>query len=308
MATTATTHADTTADATPVASAVVLADSVGPHGVRLTTLRVRFPRLALADASTYGTVRRFSFAPDDGVPRRSSASSRALPTGKMLALQRYTPARFGRRGRGMVADGVLAGWRHRAARLLWLGAAAVNRLSAYLMARVGVAKEHANRQLEWFSFIDVICTADDRGWARFLAQRDHPAAQPELRAAAAAVRGALAGGVPRFLNPGEWHLPLAGPGEWEETKWGRRRPPPLAARVRESVGRCAGVSYLADHERERAVALHDRLLAESPPHWGPFEHQAECLPAAERCDVYHGWRSYRHRIEALGLALPGDDE
>jgi hypothetical protein len=59
--------------------AKVIADSVSPDGVRLTTLEVTFPRIVLAEFNTH---RVFT---------RSSASSRAVPIPKRIEMVERHP-------------------------------------------------------------------------------------------------------------------------------------------------------------------------------------------------------------------------
>ena len=76
----------------------VLADSIGPNGVRLTTLEVTIPRIVLAEFNTHRVL------------SRNSASSRAIPVERMI--QRvmkdpFIPAQWGVNQKGMQADFVL---------------------------------------------------------------------------------------------------------------------------------------------------------------------------------------------------------
>lgn len=80
--------------------AKVLADSVSPAGVRLTTLEVTFPRFILAEVNTHRML------------SRSSASSRAIPIEKRIkAVEEdpFVPEAFGRNRKGMQATEVLEG-------------------------------------------------------------------------------------------------------------------------------------------------------------------------------------------------------
>src|ERR1700757_4406254 len=73
----------------------ILADSLAPHGERLTTFEITLPRFVLAELNTH---RIFS---------RNSASSRAIPVAKSIAAVEADPFRpevFGRNEPGMVAN------------------------------------------------------------------------------------------------------------------------------------------------------------------------------------------------------------
>jgi thymidylate synthase ThyX len=92
-------------------SARVLLDSVSPAGVRLTTLEVTFPRFVLAEFNTH---RVFS---------RNSASSRAVPTSKLLERVENDPVlpiEWGRNKAGMSASEVLSAEEESEAKRVWV--------------------------------------------------------------------------------------------------------------------------------------------------------------------------------------------
>ena len=91
------TGAEPAEGAPTVPSATVVADSVSPDGVRVTTIEVTLHRFVLAELNTH---RVFS---------RNSASSRAIPIGKQIARVETDPAmpvEFGANQRGMQAGAV----------------------------------------------------------------------------------------------------------------------------------------------------------------------------------------------------------
>ena len=91
----------------------VLLDSVSPAGVRLTTLEVSFPRFVLAEFNTHRVL------------SRNSASSRAVPTSKLIdRVERdpVVPLEWGRNKAGMSASDVLSDEEGQAARAIWLQA------------------------------------------------------------------------------------------------------------------------------------------------------------------------------------------
>ena len=94
-------------------SAKILADSVSPAEVRLTTFEVTFPRFVLAEFNTH---RVFS---------RNSASSRAIPVVKQLRRildEPYVPIEFGSNQPGMQAGPPLEGEARIKAEKEWLEA------------------------------------------------------------------------------------------------------------------------------------------------------------------------------------------
>jgi thymidylate synthase ThyX len=284
-------------------AAKILADSVSPDGVRLTTLEVTFPRIVLAEFNTH---RVFS---------RNSASSRAIPVEKMIRMVQdhpYVPTHWGKNQRGMQADEELSGIEQRASRAAWYGAMAQAVGHAKELAEIGVHKQITNRLLEPFMWHTAIISSTE--WMNFFHLRCHRDAHPEIRRAAELMREAMDKSVQRVVNYGDWHTPLVEPGEaWDLEIAG-------VVDVRKvSVGRCARVSYLT-HEGKRDppedIKLFDRLLTSG--HMSPFEHVARPLEAA---DVDHfdfricnrfvgnfrGWVQYRKMIpnehDVLGAQL-----
>ena len=101
--------------------AQILADSMSPDGVRLTTFEVEIPRIVLAEFNTH---RRFS---------RNSASSRAIPVKTMIKRvmeDPYIPEVWGSNKPGMQAGDELDEWSRSACLDEWLLArdGAVNRV------------------------------------------------------------------------------------------------------------------------------------------------------------------------------------
>lgn len=262
-------------------TAKVIADSVEPMGSRLTTMEVRLHRFVLAEFNTH---RVFS---------RNSASSRAIPIEKRISEAVEDPAmplHWGENQRGMQAD--REGDEHwiAACRREWLRARDHAVASAQYLSLIGLHKQVTNRLLEPFLWHTVVVSATN--WMGFFEQRCSPLAQPEMRAAAEAMRAALDASQPKSLPYGAWHLPYVQPDELRDE---RLTTPDLC---RLSVARCARVSYLThDGVRDwsKDFDLHDRLLGASPPHASPFEHVA-CAVGSDRCwhwGNFEGWAQLR---------------
>jgi thymidylate synthase ThyX len=260
-------------------SARVLTDSVSPAGIRLTTMEVRFPRFVLSEFNTH---RVFS---------RNSASSRAVPTNKMIERVLESPAmpvEWGVNKPGMSASEALTDAQAEEAKAEWLRA----RDSAVAHVRnlqlFNVHKQVINRLLEPFMWHTVIVTATE--WDNFYALRCAPNAQPEIRIAAELMRGPMTASTPRTIGIGDWHLPLVQDDE---------RHLPIEDLLKISAARCARVSYLT-HEGARDTAkdieLCERLRADR--HLSPFEHVATPAHDAEFHANFRGWVQMRARIEA----------
>lgn len=262
----------------------VIADSVSPWMVRLTTMQVTFPRIVLAEFNTH---RVFS---------RNSASSRAIPVERRIAsveADPFIPEKFGRNRRGMQAKDDLEDFEDREARGAWEHAIEDALKAASRLADVGVHKQLANRLLEPFCWQTVVVTATE--WSNFFALRCSPLAQPEIRKPAEMMRAAMQASEP-VPNPG-WHLPYVDFADEVQM---------AGLTVREiamvSAARCARVSYLT--QEGTRDALKDLELArslEANGHMSPFEHPAKCWSQGpgwvEWSANFRGWEQLRKSME-----------
>lgn len=283
----------------------ILADSIGPNRVRITTWELTYPRFVHAELMTH---RLFS---------RNSASSRAIPTKKLMRQIRKDPAMpvwWGKNQSGMQAREELTGWRLALVRRLWLSARWGALLVAWLLGLLGFHKQIANRILEPWMFITVIVTATEfDNWFKL---RCHPDAQPEIGWVAKEMQNQYVANVPRELQPGEWHLPLVDLDE-EILHFPPYQNKETIEKVfdtcKVSAGRCARVSYLThDGRRDMSedVSLADKLMKSG--HWSPFEHVAQALPEVGELDHccggpipsallwsgnLRGWTQYRATVD-----------
>lgn len=117
-------------------SVKVLADSVAPGGERLTTVQATFPRFILAELNTHRML------------SRNSASSRAIPTAKLLEQVRVTPVfpvYWGKNQSGMQAQSELSEMEiDRARDSIGYGARVMAGVVQDLH-RTGLHKQNANR-------------------------------------------------------------------------------------------------------------------------------------------------------------------
>ncbi|HEY5606276.1 MAG TPA: FAD-dependent thymidylate synthase [Thermoplasmata archaeon] len=263
----------------------LLLDSVNPVGCRLRTFVLKYPRFIHAEVMTH---RQWS---------RSSSSSRAIPIEKMIDRVMDDPAMpvyWGRNRKGMQALEELGMLSRTDAEKVWLDLRDEAVMGVRALSRIGLHKQIANRPLEPWMHIVVIASTTTT--SNFYALRDHPDAQPEIRALARAMREVEEASGPALLKPGEWHLPFISAEERAEH--------PIETLRKISVARCARVSYLT-HEGERCVAkdveLHDRLLEQRPLHASPGEHVAQALGSRERIGNFIGWRQYRKSGRLLEL-------
>jgi len=267
--------------------AAILADSVGPHGLRLTTFEVTFPRMVLADMTRH---RALSY---------SFESTRAVPTEARIdqvTIDPYIPT-FRRRAKGMGGGEELTADEQREARARWMKArdAALAATSSLLWT----GKEHAGRLLEPFSWITGIVSGTE--WENFFALRSPPPhlppdpkypAQFELQQIAYDMEGLYWESEPEALEFGEWHLPLLNP---NETEIARSMDDALAG-PKASAGRCASVSYLKHHNEGSPLEAQVRWDTKLAPfaHWSPGEHPAMCCgDLFENTGNFQGWKQLR---------------
>lgn len=269
-------------------SAVVIADSVSPMGSRLTTLELRgVPKWMVAQFNT------------DRMKCRNSASSRAVPTLKIVAQVRddpYKPPRWNYRQRGMQPAGPMSE----------VDARQMDEIEAEIreavlkgvakMEHLKAAKEDINRYLEPWMKTTIVATATE--WENYISLRAHEEAQAPHAMLGHAVKDALEASMPvprpawgRYDLRASWHLPYVT--EEERGSIEDWRHLPLV-----SATRCAGVSYFRQGARE------DRTLQQEVEraldlvrnrHWSPTEMPA--VAPFERVESWYGpylgWRPLR---------------
>lgn len=255
-------------------SAEVVADSVGPHGVRITSIVATYPRFIHSEVMTH---RVFS---------RNAASSRAIPPEINIERVRtnpFVPEVFRKRVKGMgqgdeLDDQVVA-------RREWVLASRRAASSAEKLAEMGISKAHVNRVLEPFLWMTTIITSTE--WSNFFALRqpdnddpvpqyDHDA-QPEFQIVARMMRDAMRESDPDHLDYGDWHLPFVDVDERLSGTFDRATLREDWANV--SAGRCFVVSYdkLATIMDEPASKSYERSVkGRGVGHWSPLEHPAIC--------------------------------
>ncbi len=252
----------------------ILADSVSPDGVRLSTFEMEFPRYIQAEVNTHRIL------------SKNSASSRAIPVEKMLERLKadpYLPVYWGSNKPGMQAGEELSQYDQMRCERAWLAAMDDNMNTAGFLRDVGLHKQDANRLLEPWMWQTVIITGTE--WDNFWHLRNHADAHPAFQTVVSMMQEQYEELPPTELQYGQWHVPLVCDDsvitdgmplttlEGDDVESWRNM-------VKLSVGRCARTSLLThDGERDprKDIQLHDKLLGSG--HLSPFEHQAR--PAAD---------------------------
>lgn len=242
-------------------SAKVIADSVNTAGDRLTTMEVVMHRFVLSEFNTHRAL------------SRCSASSRAIPVSAQIQKVLDDPAIplvWPSEKSGMVGGEPLVGEALSKARSHWMEArmSAIN--TAERMTSVGVHKSIVNRVLEPFMWHTVVVSATE--WDNFWELRISPLAQPEMMAAAKAMKVAYDASEPNLLLPGDWHKPYVVQADYVTVD----APQNLLA---VSAARCGRVSYGRQGDvkdlKEDLARFESFAHPESgPPHASPLEHVA----------------------------------
>ncbi len=265
----------------------VILDSINPDGDRVTTVEAIFNRYLLAELNTHRML------------SRNSASSRAIPVRKVLSqvLRRpAVPISWGANQAGMQARSDLVGWRRWLAKRLFLWARLPILVVVWLLSKVGLHKQVANRLLEPWVWHTAVITATE--WDNVWKLRLHPDAQPEFQELARCMKAAMDASVPVQMRWGSWHQPYLTPEDYgavaawasdHDTEEFQMLLPPLSY---VSSARCAAVSYVRQGEARDAakdIALATRL--QNSGHWSPFEHVAMAEPG--RSGNFIGWKQFR---------------
>ena len=270
-------------------SVKIVADSVSPQGVRLTTYELEYPRYIHAEVKTH---RMFRFGTgtitlhedtalmDDTMLSRNAQSSRAVPVTKSLELPYVTPIIWGKNKAGMSSTEELEVPDRQLCEYYWHALVRYSKDFSDRMSKVGLHKQWANRPLEWHSNIKVIVTATE--WDNFFWLRDDPdAAQPEIVDLARKMQEAMNQSMPHLLAPGEWHLPyITFFADYESpdgtaTYMVGEEIVDLETAKKVSASCCAQVSYRnLNTSIEKALQIYEKLFSGPKPHLSPVEHQA----------------------------------
>lgn len=245
--------------------AKVLADSISPDGVRITTLEVEYPHAIHKDIMTHCML------------SRNFQSFRAFPPAKVIEkIERdpFRPEVFEGYVKGMGQGDAIA--EQERANGLWDDHIEHSLNVARLMLGMGLAKAQVNFVLQDLTSIRGIITATE--WDNFYDLRlatnpetGKPLARPEVYKIASMMHAVHQASQPVELGRDQWHVPLtnpaATPDELSEGGWDRLK--------KMSTGRCARVSYLTHtgvRDASKDIELHDGLRTDK--HMSPFEHVA----------------------------------
>lgn len=251
-------------------TAKIIADSVSPEGVRMTTMEIEYPRFILAELNTHRML------------SKNSASSRAIPVKAMHQHMTENPAQpvhWGKNQAGMQAKEELTDNNLADVKFMWKRAQQDAMHWAYQMSeRAGLHKQVANRITEPWMIMKTVISGTE--WKNFFWLRAHADAQPEIYELASKMRTAYTISIPQPLKPGEWHVPYVDTtrdrttGELVYLDNNGARISMEDARIISSSC-CAQVSYRKnDDSFDKAKKIYQQLIESQPCHASPVEHQA----------------------------------
>jgi hypothetical protein len=260
-------------------SAKIIADSISPEGLRMTTMEIEYPRFILAELNTHRML------------SKNSASSRAIPVKAMhehIKAHPATPVYWGKNQPGMQASTELTGTDITDAKFIWRRAMDDALHWAWALAdRVGLHKQVANRITEpWMTMKTVISGTE---WNNFWWLRAHADAQPEIHQLALVMQEAYNTSEPQLLHPGEWHVPYVTTYRSiinNELLYADNKGDDITAEEARviSASCCAQVSYRKnDDSFEKAQKIFDQLIKSQPCHASPVEHQATPMDIPTMC-------------------------
>jgi thymidylate synthase ThyX len=278
--------------------ATIIADSINPADVRLTTFVCKYPRFIHSEVMTHRML------------SKNASSSRAIPVEKMIQSVIDDPAmpiHWGKNQKGMQAGEELSeSYKARAAEH-WLECRnnAVFKVNT-LTKEYGLHKQVANRLLEPWSHMTTLISGTE--WANFFALRVHKDAQPEFQELAYQMVKAYVAGQPDYIQEGQWHLPF-------NDKYLQEQVFPVKDDlIKACIGRCARVSYKnqdGNYSVQDDLALYERIANHRPLHATPMEHVAVARSDKSFADVkamnkerrgfigrsnFRGWTQYRKTL------------
>ena len=249
-------------------TAKIIADSISPDKIRMTTMEIEYPRFILAELNTHRML------------SKNSASSRAIPVRAMhehIRANMASPVYWGKNQPGMKAREHLDVADTMEAMIIWEQALDSAIEYSKQLADIDAHKQITNRITEPWMMMKTVISGTE--WANFFWLRAHADAQPEIQVLAQKMQDVYLKSVPLHLRPLDWHLPYVttrrnerdvieyfdANSEWLTTN---------EARI-VSASCCAQVSYRkSDDSVEKARKIFAQLIESQPCHASPVEHQA----------------------------------
>lgn len=245
----------------------------------IVTFELLYPRYIHAELMTH---RVFS---------RNAASSRAIPTYKLIELVEtdpVVPLFIGKNQPGMQAEEELDEEAKREFIKEWVNTGKMVAEKARELLQLNVHKQTINRMLEPWLPIRVVLTATD--FKNFFELRDSPYAQPEIQVLARKMKKAIEETEFKELSKNEWHLPYITDEDKEFVEENYKNSGYMRLNLSNdiiyykdailailSAARCARVSHALGGLSKKTIEEEIKKGMElyKNKHMSPFEHQAK---------------------------------
>lgn len=257
--------------------AVVVADSVNPHGHRLMTYLMTYPRFIHSELMTHRVL------------SRNSSSSRAIPIRtimKEVLTNPALPVYWGGHKKGMQAGEELTGISRWLAEKLWRWGRFPAVALAFIADKLGLHKQISNRLMEPWMYMTVLVSATE--WTNFFKLRLFNA-QPEFMVLARKALIARTNSVPVKRKFGEWHFPDETNGCRYLLECGSEDM--AMARAAAKAARTSYTQFAEELRASTASRIHDAMARDG--HMSPFEHTARAVEDDKDCGNFKGWCQYR---------------
>lgn len=245
--------------------AIILKDSIDKHHNRLTTFRLRLPRIILAELNTHR------------INSKSTSSSRAIPVKSNIEQVQnnpFIPDQWTKNSRGMFSLEVIDEFT--TIKDLWVEASKTMCYYSSELSNYELHKQYANRLLEPFMYVDTIFSGTD--FDNFFHLRTAEDTQPEIRELANLMYDAYKESIPVLLKHGQWHLPyidykFIDQNTIEYSVNGQELDLDTAIKV--SISCCGQVSYRKlDTTVEKALSIYNKFVSGPTIHSSALEHAA----------------------------------
>lgn len=246
-------------------SAIILKDSINKQGDRLTTFRLTYPRIILAELNTHR------------VYSKNTSSSRAIPVKDNIERIRndpFIPGQWVKNARGMFSLDYIDNNLEEIMRL-WLEANYIMGDIGKNLAEYELHKQYANRLLEPFMYVDTILTGTD--FNNFFYLRTAEDAQPEIQELANCMYEVYFESIPDLLYYGEWHVPYIDTIRENDslTYSINDQIIDIDTAIKIAISCCGQVSYRKLNTTiEKALEIYAKFMNNSRLHASPLEHVA----------------------------------
>jgi hypothetical protein len=273
--------------------AAILKDSIDKYHNRLTTFRLRLPRIILAELNTHR------------INSKSTSSSRAIPVKSNIDQVQnnpFIPDQWTKNSRGMFSLEVIDEFT--TIKDLWVEASKSMCNFSSELSNYELHKQYANRLLEPFMYVDTIFSGTD--FDNFFHLRTAEDTQPEIRELANLMYDAYKQSIPILLKHGQWHLPYIDYKFIDQNTIEysvNEQVLDLDTAIKVSISCCGQVSYRKlDTTVEKALSIYNKFVS------GPRIHA--CYDKDTEFLTKTGWikSSVYNGITEIAVVIPGSHE